>query len=265
MSTLTDRPELPAPSDSSRPSKASTPAEDGTATVRVLALIDQQLLADWLDLRLTGAGMRFLGRAQQRERLVEEVEARGANLLIVGATLPGDDPMALVAQFRRERRDVPCVVLSKSACGHQVGAALEAGVSGFFTEHDRPDEILEGLRSVRAGKLAFGESVLECCPSLRPDNGKPREAARHCSPMDLSGMSRLTPREREVFSLMGQGLWRTAIATKLCRSPKTIDKHRASIMKKLDLHDHASLVLYAVREGLVDPDHSSDARSRERH
>jgi DNA-binding NarL/FixJ family response regulator len=217
---------------------------------------EQQVLADWLALRLRDVGLALGGRVVNAAGLEEAVESAGATLVVSEATLPGGDPMAMLAAARRRRPSLRCAILDRDACPHQIEAALRAGASAYFTKADDPESILRGLRRAHDGRLAFGAAATDACPTLRDLQDKPVKSARGFSASDGSGLSRLTPREREVLALMGQGLWRTEIAERLCRSPKTIDKHRASIMKKLDVHDHAALVLLTVREGLVDPEHS---------
>ena len=62
----------------------------------------------------------------------------------------------------------------------------------------------------------------------------------------------LSPREQEVLRMIGRGMSRSEIAAALCRSPKTVDGHREKVMEKLDIHDRAELVRFAIREGLVE-------------
>jgi len=218
----------------------------------VAVLTEQQVFADWLALRLPEVGLAFGGCVAEPARLADEVDALEATMVVSEATLTGAEPMALVASARRRHPSLRAAIVDRDASTHQIAAALRSGVSAYFAKSDDPIEIVRGLRAAHDGRLAFGDAALRACPALGELAGRPPSAARGFTLPDESGLSELTPREREILALMGQGLWRMQIAERLCRSPKTIDKHRASIMKKLDAHDHAGLVLIAVREGLVD-------------
>lgn len=143
--------------------------------------------------------------------------------------------------------------MSGSVTVHNIRAALEARCCGYFGKSDHLDEIVAGVRSAAADRSAFGSSVLDVCPQLLSIVGKPR---RSTPPPDLggdAGVARLTPCEQEVVRLLGHGLHRAAIAEELHRRPKTVDAHRAAVIRKLDIHDRAELVLYAVGEGVVTP------------
>jgi two-component system response regulator NreC len=98
---------------------------------------------------------------------------------------------------------------------------------------------------VANGEFVLGPKVQARCQSpksRRQGDGEPPKTR----------LQLLTPREQEVLRLIGRGMSRTEIAKSLSRSPKTIDGHRELIMKKLDIHDRAELVRYAIREGLVE-------------
>ena len=93
--------------------------------------------------------------------------------------------------------------------------------------------------------VAVGQEMQEGCEGIKAvqkGNVKPQR----------SRLENLSPREIEVLRLIGRGMTRSAIAQLLCRSPKTIDGHRESIMEKLDIHDRGELLRFAIREGLAE-------------
>jgi len=126
-------------------------------------------------------------------------------------------------------------------------AAFRAGAWGYLYKGDDIEEILHAVKRVVQGEYVFSPRVLERV-RVRRVVGRPGEPKRS------SKLDALTPTEMQVLCLMGKGLSRTRIAQTLHRSVKTVDTHRAAIMKKLDIHDRAELVLFAAREGLVDSD-----------
>ena len=101
-----------------------------------------------------------------------------------------------------------------------------------MTKGDSPDDVIEGIRKVAAGESAVSPDVME---RKLPEGSK---------------LTRLTIREKQILRMIANGLSRTEIAERLCRSPMTIDNHRKSILKKLGIHDRVELVRYAIAEGL---------------
>lgn len=220
---------------------------------RVVCVDDHWLVAEWLTERLQGAGFELSASITAADELISAVDNHDAGVVIMDVSLPGGDPFAMVADLDRRRPHVRTIFLSASVTAHNVRAALEARACGYFGKSDHPDEILAGVRATARDRYAFGSSVLAVCPQLRDLVGKPRRSTTAPELSADGGIASLTAREQEVLRLLAQGLQRTAIAERLHRSPKTVDKHRAAVMRKLDIHDRAELVLYAVREGFVTP------------
>ena len=98
-----------------------------------------------------------------------------------------------------------------------------------------------------AGEYVFSPHVLERVRVQNP-------AGQPGAPKRSSKLDALTPTEAQVLRMMGKGLSRIQIAETFHRSVKTIDTHRAAIMKKLDIHDRTELAVFAIREGLIDAD-----------
>lgn len=223
----------------------------GMNSIRVLSVEDHGFVSDWLESQLEEAGIEFVGRLESADDLPWHAANRNANLVVIDVNLPGADPFASVEDLRRVRPEVKAAFLSASVSQHHVIAALKAGATGYFGKQDDPEKIIRGLRMVAAGRFAFGESVIEEFPELESLAERLPSALDDFDLDSRSKLGSLTPRELEVLRLLGRGMSRIEIAQTLHRSPKTIDKHRAAVMKKLDIHDRAELVLFAIREGVV--------------
>lgn len=218
---------------------------------RCVCVEDHALVGDWLEGCLQDAGFRVVQRIDSAERIIDAVDNAKAQLVVTDVMLPSGDPFGHIEDLRRRRSHVRVLFLSASTSLANIQSALKAGASGYLGKADPPESIVAGIRSVMRGRFAFGESVLEAWPALRPYHDKPMTPQLDLDLEDSSKIGMLTTRELEVLRLMGQGMQRSAIAETLHRSPKTVDKHRAAIMRKLDIHDRAEIVLYAVREGIV--------------
>lgn len=221
-------------------------------TFRVLTVEDHPFVSDWLASKLADEGIQHVGNLTSPDRLPTEAVDRQAELVVMDISIPGSDAFAAAEDVRRASPGIKVVFLSASLNESHISASLHSGADGYFHKGDDPDEIIRGLRAVASGRAAFGTSVLETCPALKAVADKPLKHLRTFQLPQRTKIDQLTSREREVLRLIGRGLSRAEIADTLHRSPKTIDKHRASLMNKLNIHDRAQLVLFAVREGFVE-------------
>jgi DNA-binding NarL/FixJ family response regulator len=146
---------------------------------------------------------------------------------------------------KRLHPETRVIILSAYVRDHYISAAFKAGAWGFFSKSDEVSQIIDGIRKVKRGEFAFGPKVQERCQPAK--NARRGQLAPPSSKIES-----LTSREQEELRLIGKGLSRSEIAKTLSRSPKTIDGHRESIMEKLDIHDRAELVRFAIREGMVE-------------
>ena len=132
------------------------------------------------------------------------------------------------------------VVLTMSAEDHQVLAALRTGVRGFLIKTQAVDELVRAIREVAAGKFYLGAGASQTLVQAY--------LAGESVPADP-----LTARDRAVLQLVAEGKTSKEIADVLGLSPKTAETYRARLMEKLDIHDTAGLVRYAIRQGLIQP------------
>ena len=121
-----------------------------------------------------------------------------------------------------------------------VTAALEAGARGYVVKGSGLEDLVRAIRAV-----ADGERFLDATASRLLAEGD------HAVTPSMCDLDQLTPREREVMRLVAEGYTNREIAQLLAISPKTVDTHRTSLMRKLDLHDVQALTRLAVRRGLV--------------
>ncbi|QDU59431.1 Transcriptional regulatory protein DegU [Planctomycetes bacterium Pan216] len=123
--------------------------------------------------------------------------------------------------------------------------AVGAGISGYITDDEGMDNMVAAIRTVAAGGTYFSPSVQERLYV----NGK----GIQIRPNGTRSISKLTNREREVLKDIASGLHRKDISKKLNISPRTVARHTANLMVKLDIHDRVRLARYAIREGFVAP------------
>lgn len=220
---------------------------------RAISFEDHGFVGEWLAERLVDAGIEHVGNFDDPSEFLPRARSSGASIAILDVFIPDADPFAACTELSSTQEGISIVFLSASCTRRQVCDAISCGAMGYLCKGDDPDSIVEGLRHVAAGRCAFTAEVVQSVPEVGGYHGRP---AGDLSGLSLSAegdLARLTDREREVLVLMAQGLTRAEIAESLSRSAKTIDKHRGSLMHKLDIHDRGQLILFAIRAGLVTP------------
>jgi two-component system NarL family response regulator len=209
---------------------------------RILCVDDHVFLADGLRARIDAEpDMQFAGHLESADRLMETVQKLRPDIVLLDIDLPGRDPFDALLDLKRDAPRTRAIMLSAHVRDRYIDLAYKAGAWGYLSKGDSPDSIIAGIREVVAGRVASSPSVQE-----RMDAAKPGRDATQ------SKLETITRRELEVLRMIARGMGRTEIAAELHRSPMTIDNHRKSIMKKLDIHDRGELIRFAIAEGLVE-------------
>jgi len=224
----------------------------GSKQIRVLCVDDHTVLAEGFMARLEmERNFLCVGHLESAEDLVPEVRESRPDIVVMDVEMPGPDPFEALEDLRRLEPGVKVVILSAHLRSHYVNQAVKSGAHGYFYKGDDPSDIVSGLRRVSRGKFTLGSKVeKEVGPAPDEDGreGRRPEANERVS----TRLDALTPREMQVLRMLGRGLSRQQIAAEMHRSPKTIDCHRVSVMRKLDIHDRVELARFAIREGLVE-------------
>jgi DNA-binding NarL/FixJ family response regulator len=150
----------------------------------------------------------------------------------------------VIAQLRTEHPDVHVIVLSMHDNEEYVRQAFRAGAAGYLLKDSSSVELELAVRAVAQGGSYLTSAVSRHVVS---------DYLRRASDGDATSDG-LTPRQREVLQLIAEGETNQQMATGLNVSIKTIETHRAQLMDRLDIHDVAGLVRYAIRSGLIPAD-----------
>lgn len=219
--------------------------------IRILCVDDHAFLVDGLRTRFEMENdLTCVGSLDSAEALVDEVRRLKPDIVLLDIEMPGPDPFEKAGELRRLSPNTKVVILSAYVRDHYITAALQAGAWGYFSKSDEASVIVDGIRQAARGEFAFGETVKQRCQEAVSKTSRGFKNGKLVPP--ASRLEGLTSREQEVLRLIGKGHSRRDIASMLCRSPKTIDGHRESIMRKLGIRDRAELVRFAIREGLVE-------------
>ena len=188
--------------------------------------------------------IRVVGEAATGQEALEKVEALSPEIVILDLNLPGLNGIEIINRLKSRPVQVKVVVLSVYQDEMYVYRALEAGAGAYVVKQGAARELVDAIDAVAANQHYLSPQIATTLvESLRSPFRK-----------KLPETPPLTSREREVLQLLAEGLSNKAMAERLQTSRRTVETHRRHIMKKLDLHTVAELVVYALRHHLIDPD-----------
>jgi DNA-binding NarL/FixJ family response regulator len=191
------------------------------------------------------ADLRVVGEASSGADGVRVVQSTDPALVITDLAPPGTQGLRMIEELRGASPRARVLVLTAHCTDEYIRAALGAGADGYVLKDAGRAELLLAIRSVIAGQKYFSEPVSARLVSGYLRRNEPNLAA------GAGAHPRITEREREVLMHVALGESNKRVALALRLSVKTVEKHRANLMRKLELHNTASVTLFAVRHGLV--------------
>lgn len=197
----------------------------------------RSLLADFADVEV-------VAEASDGRSALDLIAAHLPDIVVMDISMPTLNGLEATQRIVREYPTVRVVVLSMHTGEEYVLRALRAGASGYVLKGSAPRELELALAAVARGDVFLSPAI-----SKHVIDAYLNGAARSSNSLEL-----LTPRQREILQLIAEGKSNKEMARLLGSSVKTIESHRASLMERLDIHDVAGLVRYAIRNGLISPD-----------
>lgn len=181
-----------------------------------------------------------VGEAESGEQVMKLVRGGGFDLVLLDMSMPSVSGVDLIAWIHVHNPSLPILVLSMHNEPKVVTRALQAGASGYLTKDSDPKNLMVAIRKVAAGGQFVDPRLVERIAF--------KGSADHRVPSHL----KLTERELQILRLLVRGISSNQIAEELLISNKTVSTHKVRLMKKMDLHNNADLMRYAVVHGLVE-------------
>ncbi len=212
---------------------------------RILIAEDHNLLRQGLRSLVSSLpDFEVVGEGRDGRETVRQAISLTPDLILMDLSMPGMNGIEATAQIKRRMPGVKVVALTAYKTDEYVREALRAGADGYILKDASYDELVMALRSVIGGKKFLSPDV---SGHLVDTYLHGERAEAKTAPWD-----KLTARERSILKLIAEGRTNRAAAEFLNVSPKTVEKHRANLMRKLGLRNVAELTLVALESGLIE-------------
>jgi len=205
----------------------------------ILLAEDHRIVRQGLRLLLEAVpDLELVGEAADGLEAVHLAERLQPNVLVLDLMMPGRDGLEVARQVTRRSPRTRIIILSMHSNEAYVLEALRAGAVGFVLKDSGAEELVQAIRYVSSGRRFFSEPISEQAVAAY---------ARKATGAPVDPFHTLTAREREVLQLTAEGQSGAEISERLFISPRTVESHRANLMRKLGVRNQKELVRYAMQ------------------
>ncbi len=211
---------------------------------RVVIAEDHTIVREGLRFLLSAApDLEIVGEAGDGREAIQCAERLKPDLIVTDLSMPRMNGMEAVREIKKRSAATKVLVLTVHKTEEYILAALQAGADGYLLKDSTHAELLMAVKHVLSGRRyispGISDQVLEGYLEGKKSGGV------------RTAWDSLSAREREVLKLIAEGFRNKEIAEQLCISVKTVEKHRANLMGKLNLHNVQALTALAIEKGLI--------------
>lgn len=212
--------------------------------IRILLADDHSLVRKGLRLLLERApDLEVAGEAADGREAVLLAESLGPDIVIMDIAMPQWNGIDATAQIVKQNPHIGVIILSMHSDESYLMRALTAGAKGYLLKDSAEEDLLRAVRAVAQGRPFFSPVIAQ---ALLEDYVRQLQQRGLQDTYEL-----LTDREKQILQLLAEGKSNKEVATLLDLSPYTVETHRTHLMQKLNLHNTAEIVLYAVRKKII--------------
>lgn len=206
--------------------------------VRVLLADDHVMVRQGLKALIEHDGLDVVGEAADGHEAIRKAKELHPDVAVLDLSMPLLNGLDAAREIAQQSPKTKTILLTMHAEDQYVMEALRAGIRGYVLKSQAPSDLMQAIHEVNRGTIYLSPGVSRALVEAY--------LAKTDLPPDP-----LTPRERQVLQLVAEGKSTKQVAVVLGVSVKTAESHRTRLMEKLDIHETASLVRYAIRTGLV--------------
>ncbi len=215
-----------------------------TSKKKMIIVEDHQLLREGLKTMISAfENIEIVGEAGDGLKAIQTIRKIQPDIILLDLSMPKMDGMSIIKAVKSQFPDIKILVLTIHEGDHYVLEAFDAGADGYCIKNASRKELELAIKSVIEGNRYVSPGITS---NILEGYIEGQKKIKEKSTWDT-----VTQREREILKLVAEGYPNKEIAEFLNISVKTVEKHRANIMKKLDIHNVASLTAYAIERGLI--------------
>lgn len=208
--------------------------------LRVLLADDHLIVRQGLKGLLEREGFEVVGEASNGHEALHMAQTLCPDVAILDLAMPLLNGLDAAQEILRASPRTRMILLTMHTEDHQVVKALQAGIRGYVVKTQAAEDLVQAIREVSQGRVYLSPGISEVVVKGYLTKSEPPAEP-------------LTPRERQVLQLVAEGKTTKEIAGLLGLTVKSAESYRTRIMEKLDIHETAGLVRYAIRRGLIEP------------
>jgi DNA-binding NarL/FixJ family response regulator len=210
-------------------------------SVRVILADDHTLVREGIRRILeTEPGFQVVGEVADGRAAVELIRSTEADVLVLDLNMEGADGIEVLKVAKAERPDLKVLILTMHAGREYVARAMHEGADAYLLKDSAVQDLVAAIHAVTAGRSFYSPAIQQLMAELLREDGRP-----------ALGIHGLSDREREVLKLLARGLSSKEIGAELAISSRTVETHRANLMRKLGVKSVALLTQVAIREGIL--------------
>jgi DNA-binding NarL/FixJ family response regulator len=194
------------------------------------------------------SGYDLIGEAGSGREALKMIQKLKPDLVLLDISLPDQSGIQLIGDIQHASPQTQVMIISMHSKIDYIVRAFQAGARGYIAKESATQKLQQGISTVLKGDYfmdtSISQKVIKKLVGIQPGETKSLD----------NSYNTLTPREQEVMGMVAEGLSTNEIGERLFISPKTVENHRSSIMRKLDLHSTIEIARYAAKLGIIDID-----------
>ena len=211
---------------------------------RIVIAEDHTILREGLRALLSSdPDLEVAGEARDGQEAIRSVEKFKPHLILMDLSMPRMNGLDAIREIKKKAPEIKILILTVHKSDEYIQAALEAGANGYVLKDSSHSELSLAIRNVLEGKYFISAEI-----SGKIIGGY-LQGKKSSKP--TTTWETLTQREKSILKLIAEGYKNKEIADFLCISVKTVEKHRANLMQKLDIHNISDLTALAIEKGLI--------------
>ncbi|MDX1958966.1 MAG: response regulator transcription factor [Leptospiraceae bacterium] len=214
--------------------------------MKVYLVDDHAILREGLKLILRQIdGVVIIGESGEGRLALEEIDRIKPDVVILDVSLPGMSGVEIARHLRRYNKMIKIIILSRHDGEEYITELLKIGINAYVLKDEAGEDLIRAIEAVRRNEQYLSPRITSKVMNAI-QNSKPSQEIT-AKLFDI-----LTNREREILKLIAEGNSNEEIGTKLWIATQTVKVHRQNIMKKLNIHNVAELVKYAIKSGIIE-------------